>query len=96
MSYIFHEPDHNCCDGSCNQGRDCPLHRASHRSPARSVAEFPYAPGRMGSNDYEDAADPPLGWRGRLVLIGLLGISAAVAISGAWLLLDWFRHLAGG
>ena len=55
-----------------------------------------YAPGRLGSRDYEDAADPPLGWRGRMVLIGLLGISAAVAISGAWLLLDWFRHLAGG
>ena len=44
----------------------------------------------------DDIPDPPLGWRGRMVLIGLLGISAAVAISGAWLLLDWFQHIAGG
>ena len=83
--------ERTCCDGLCQQGRDCPLNKADSQ-------EFAFAPGRLSSHTYDDddgPADPPLGWRGRLVLIGLLGISAAVAISGAWLLLDWIRHLAG-
>ena len=47
MSYIAHETDHNCCDGGCAQGDECPLYRAPAKR--RSPAEFPYAPGALAN-----------------------------------------------
>ena len=112
MSYIAHEPDHNCCDGGCAQGKECPLYRApaKRRSPAEipyapgALATWPghifistessggggpadaaYAPGRLGTKTYEDAPDPPLGWRGWLVLVGFLLCFSSLVVGVGWL-----------
>ena len=83
MGYISKPDDHNCCDGRCDQGDECPLYRAPSRQ--RSVAEFPYAPGRLGSRDYED--DPPL-TRDHRTAVGVL-IAAVVVLLSVLLLFPY-------
>ena len=63
-----------CCDGLCNQGRDCPLSNAR----LRNAFATPAAPGRLGSKPASTEQPLTQGW---LIFVGTVAVATVVLLA---------------